>query len=133
MQELAERFAQNVESSPELSEAGVVAERLLGVTAWFRGDYLRARTHLERSIAIYDNEQHGPLALRFGQDVGVCAMVYLALVLWTLADSREACRWMETAHALHYVLHEPSDSQLDLVCLSGRGDKDLAEVLAASE
>ncbi len=37
---------------------------------------------------------------------------------------------LETAHALHYVLHEPSDSSLDLVCLSGRGDKDLAEVLA---
>jgi tryptophan synthase beta chain len=37
---------------------------------------------------------------------------------------------LETAHALHYVLHEPSDSQLDLLCLSGRGDKDLAEILA---
>ena len=37
---------------------------------------------------------------------------------------------LETAHALHYVLREPSDSALDLVCLSGRGDKDLAEVMA---
>jgi len=37
---------------------------------------------------------------------------------------------LETAHALHLVLHEPSDSALDLLCLSGRGDKDLAEVLA---
>ncbi len=37
---------------------------------------------------------------------------------------------LETAHALHHVLEEPSDSTLDLVCLSGRGDKDLAEVLA---
>jgi tryptophan synthase beta chain len=36
---------------------------------------------------------------------------------------------LETAHALHYVLREPSDSQLDLVCFSGRGDKDLAEVM----
>ncbi len=36
---------------------------------------------------------------------------------------------LETARALHHVLHEPSDSTLDLVCLSGRGDKDLAEVL----
>jgi len=36
---------------------------------------------------------------------------------------------LETAHALHYALHEDDDgSQLDLVCLSGRGDKDLAEV-----
>ncbi|HWI22520.1 MAG TPA: tryptophan synthase subunit beta [Baekduia sp.] len=37
---------------------------------------------------------------------------------------------LESSHALHYALHEPSDSELDLVCLSGRGDKDLAEVLA---
>ncbi len=36
---------------------------------------------------------------------------------------------LETAHALHYALEEPSDSALDLVCLSGRGDKDLAQVL----
>jgi len=36
---------------------------------------------------------------------------------------------LETAHALHYALEEPSDSALDLICLSGRGDKDLAQVL----
>ena len=38
---------------------------------------------------------------------------------------------LETAHALHYAMHEHGEeSTLDLVCLSGRGDKDLAEVLA---
>jgi tryptophan synthase beta chain len=36
---------------------------------------------------------------------------------------------LETAHALHYALEEPSESTLDVVCLSGRGDKDLAEIL----
>ena len=36
---------------------------------------------------------------------------------------------LETAHALHVVLREPSESTMDLVCLSGRGDKDLAEVM----
>jgi tryptophan synthase beta chain len=36
---------------------------------------------------------------------------------------------LETAHALHWALTEPG-GDLDLVCLSGRGDKDLAEVLA---
>jgi tryptophan synthase beta chain len=35
---------------------------------------------------------------------------------------------LETAHALHHAL-QPDPSTLDLVCLSGRGDKDLAEVL----
>jgi tryptophan synthase beta chain len=39
---------------------------------------------------------------------------------------------LETAHALAWVLAEP-DGELDLVCLSGRGDKDLAEVLGAGE
>jgi tryptophan synthase beta chain len=37
---------------------------------------------------------------------------------------------LETAHALAWVLAQP-DGDLDLVCLSGRGDKDLAEVLGA--
>ena len=38
---------------------------------------------------------------------------------------------LETSHALHYAIHEEYDgSALDLVCLSGRGDKDLAEVIA---
>jgi tryptophan synthase beta chain len=38
---------------------------------------------------------------------------------------------LETAHAFHHILHgDPEGSELDLLCLSGRGDKDLAEVLA---
>ena len=36
---------------------------------------------------------------------------------------------LESAHALAWTLANPG-GDLDLVCLSGRGDKDLAEVLA---
>jgi tryptophan synthase beta chain len=36
---------------------------------------------------------------------------------------------LESAHALAWALNNP-DSELDLICLSGRGDKDLAEALA---
>jgi tryptophan synthase beta chain len=39
---------------------------------------------------------------------------------------------LESAHALAWVLQNPG-SELDVVCLSGRGDKDLAEALAALE
>jgi tryptophan synthase beta chain len=39
---------------------------------------------------------------------------------------------LETAHALAWVLAQ-EEGELDLVCLSGRGDKDLAEVLAVGE
>jgi tryptophan synthase beta chain len=41
---------------------------------------------------------------------------------------------LETSHALHYAVHEDgAGSTLDLVCCSGRGDKDLAEVLARGD
>ena len=39
---------------------------------------------------------------------------------------------LETAHALAWVLAQ-DDGELDLVCLSGRGDKDLAEELAKED
>jgi tryptophan synthase beta chain len=39
---------------------------------------------------------------------------------------------LETAHALAWALAQP-DGELDLICLSGRGDKDLAEVLATDQ
>jgi tryptophan synthase beta chain len=38
---------------------------------------------------------------------------------------------LESAHALAWVLAQ-ADGELDLICLSGRGDKDLAEVMASS-
>jgi tryptophan synthase beta chain len=38
---------------------------------------------------------------------------------------------LETAHALAWTLAQ-ADGELDLVCLSGRGDKDLVEVLGAA-
>jgi tryptophan synthase beta chain len=54
-----------------------------------------------------------------------------------LAAFREVARLegiipaLETAHALAWTLAQ-TDGELDLVCLSGRGDKDLAEVLAGA-
>jgi tryptophan synthase beta chain len=39
---------------------------------------------------------------------------------------------LESAHALAWVLANGAGSELDLICLSGRGDKDLAEVLDRS-
>jgi tryptophan synthase beta chain len=39
---------------------------------------------------------------------------------------------LETAHAFAWLLAQ-SDGELDLVCLSGRGDKDLAEVLGGAQ
>ena len=47
---------------------------------------VEARTHLEDAAAIFDPERDRDLAFRFGQDVGVSAMVYSAIVLWPLGE-----------------------------------------------
>jgi tryptophan synthase beta chain len=36
---------------------------------------------------------------------------------------------LETSHALWYALHAETTSELDVLCLSGRGDKDLAQII----
>ena len=52
---------------------------------------------------------------------------------WThLATTDRGSGDRETAHALYWALLPDADSRLDVVCCSGRGDKDLAEVLARS-
>jgi tryptophan synthase beta chain len=39
---------------------------------------------------------------------------------------------LESSHALAWVLANPG-GELDVICLSGRGDKDLSEVLSFGE
>jgi len=36
---------------------------------------------------------------------------------------------LETSHALYHALHTPSESTMDIINLSGRGDKDLAQII----
>ena len=81
----SEAFLHDVELRPGSPEAGV-AHRAYGVTQWFTGNYVKARAHLEKAVAIFDPERDRDLAFRFGQDVGVSANVYLAIALWPLGE-----------------------------------------------
>src|SRR5271156_2428460 len=77
----AAAFLADVEARPESPEAGV-AHRILGSTHWYAGEYREARSHLEQALALFKPGRDDDLALRFGHDVGVAAMLYLGLVLW---------------------------------------------------
>ena len=83
MRELVHEFLRYVEGRPELPETGV-AHRICGMTSWFAGDFIEARQHFECALALYDGERDRPLAFRFGQDLAVPAMGFLALTLWPL-------------------------------------------------
>ena len=85
MRQPAQAFLRDVKSQPSSPEAGV-AHRVYGVTLWFTGNFVEARSHLEQGLAIFHPDRDRDLAFRFGQDVGVSAMVYLAIVLWPLGE-----------------------------------------------
>ena len=64
-------FLGDVEASPDSPEAGV-AHHSAGTTHWFAGEYVAARPHLERALALFQPGRDDDLAFRFGHDEGGC-------------------------------------------------------------
>ena len=81
----AAAFLSDVAARPDSPEAGI-AHRVCGLTHLFAGEYVEARDHLERAVALFQPVPRRRSAFRFGQDAGVTAMLYLALALWPLGD-----------------------------------------------
>jgi predicted ATPase len=75
----------DVAPRPDSAEAGV-AHRIQGVTHHFAGEYVEARPHLERAVALFQPGRDDEMAFRFGVDLGVSSMAYLAFVLWPLGE-----------------------------------------------
>ena len=105
----AQAFLNDIEARPDLPEASV-AHRVFGATHWFAGEYVEARDHLERALALFQPKRDDDLAFRFGQDAGVSAMVYLAYASWVLGDVDRAVSLIERAqeriaNVAHIVTH----------------------------
>ena len=98
MQEIASAILRDCENQPKSSEAEI-AHRLNGVTNWFSGNFEEALVHLEQALTIFDPDRDRDLAFRFGQDIGVSVMTYLALVLWPLGQIDRASQLAESMAA----------------------------------
>ena len=85
MQAHAAAFLSDVEARPNSPEAGV-AHRAAGLTRWFAGEYVEARDHLERALALVQPGRDDDLTFRFGLNPGVAAMASLAVALWPLGE-----------------------------------------------
>ena len=91
MRAIAEVLLRDIEGKPPSSEAAV-AHRLAGVTEWYLGNFELARAHLGQTLAMFDPQRDRDLTYRFGQDMGVSAMVFMALALWPLGEIDQARR-----------------------------------------
>ena len=89
MREISSAAVELAERYPGTGEAAM-AHRMRGMTYWYQGDYTNARVYMERALAMFDPERDCDLAFRFGQDIGVSFMNYLALALWPIGEIRRA-------------------------------------------
>ena len=86
--ELADRFG--------VLDFQLEAELDRGTTAYYVGNTMESRTHLERAVALYDAPQHHPHVFMYGKDPGAVALVHLSGALWQMG---EPDRGLETANA----------------------------------
>jgi predicted ATPase len=66
------------------------AHRALIATLLQQGELPLAREHGEQGIALYDPQQHRPLAFVYGIDPGMTCRIFAALVLWLLGYPDQA-------------------------------------------
>jgi class 3 adenylate cyclase/predicted ATPase len=83
------------------------AQRALGMTLYFLGDLMAARSHLEQGVRLYDPEQHRGHAALYGRDPGVDCQAYAALTLGLLGYPEQALARMHTALTLAEQLAYP--------------------------
>jgi class 3 adenylate cyclase/predicted ATPase len=106
-------FAGSQHSSSPL----LVGHQILGHSLMLSGDYRAALPHLETAASLYRPDEHHDDALRYGQDIGVAAIVQLSWALWhrgypdqsaraaerALAHSRDLGHAHTLAHALYFA------------------------------
>ncbi len=84
------------------------AHMALGVTAYFRGEFLVAQEQLQQGLALFDPRQHNsPAVLAYGPHPGLIALFYLPLVLWMRGYPERALQVSEEGLSLARQLSHP--------------------------
>jgi predicted ATPase len=74
--------------------------RMTDESAFYRGEFPRAREHFEHSLALYDRQQHRAHADIYGQDPGVALLSHGCCILWHLGYPDQALKRSREAIAL---------------------------------
>jgi len=83
------------------------AHQVLGIAAFWLGEFAAARGHLEQTIALYNPQQHRSPTSRSGQDPGVLCRAYSAWALGVLGYPDQALARIQEAVTLGRDLSHP--------------------------
>ncbi|MBI3756842.1 MAG: adenylate cyclase, partial [Deltaproteobacteria bacterium] len=78
----------------------VEAHFTLGLTLFHLGEVAAGRRHCEQSVAHYDAQQHRALAIAYGHDPAMSALIYEAWALWLLGYPEHALRQSQASVTL---------------------------------
>ena len=93
---LAREFAQVAKDSGD-TQAGLVSDRLVGISHHFLGEHAPARRHIERMLERSSAGTNMPSIARFQIDQAVASRAYLAKVLWIQGCPDQAVSGVERA------------------------------------
>ena len=112
----------------------MIGHRAVGAVLLHTGHLTQARKHLERSLSLYDETAHGPLAFVYGTDHAQTASSFLAFALRLLGFTDQADAREQWAMALGARIgHVYSLVQTDLFRILVRllaGERKAAEAIA---
>jgi class 3 adenylate cyclase/predicted ATPase len=94
--ELADQFL-NLAGKESTTAPRMIGHMMKGISMVLVGAPSEGRTHLDRTIALYDPAEHRTLATRFGHDVRMTAFCWRAFALWLLGYPDAADADMESA------------------------------------
>ena len=83
------------------------ANRIMGETAFHRGDVADAYAYLEKSRVLYDVGRHRAHAALYGQDPGVATLSHGCWALWHLGYADQALEWSRRAQSLAREVSHP--------------------------
>jgi predicted ATPase len=77
----------------------LIGHRIMGYTLFHIGEFVEAKTHFDKGLALYNAAEHRPLATRFWVDSRIMILCYRSLAAWVLgypaaaiSDSDQAVR-----------------------------------------
>jgi DNA-binding SARP family transcriptional activator/tetratricopeptide (TPR) repeat protein len=114
----AEGYGRSLLAASEERDDGLLhveGSYVLGVTAFWRGEFHAARQHLERGAASYDTSAARRHLRSYGQDPEVVCLSRLSYTLWFLGELERACRLRDEALALADRLDDPTSTVYALV------------------
>jgi class 3 adenylate cyclase/predicted ATPase len=136
--DLARRFLE-LAAKDETTAPPLIGRYIMGNASLFTGDLVEARRHYDKAVTLYAAGEHRPLAMRFGQDVGVAVLSFRSWALWLLGypdaarvDADQAlrdAREIDHAATLMFALALTPQAHFlsaDYARVSGANDKLLA-------